>query len=89
MPSTAENLQDFIVQAQKFANDEQGRLHLRYWYRGQADKKWKLTPKLYRPDPDKQQNLGEPSILRKERHLFRDFRLMSASVRAGILRFGR
>jgi FRG domain len=78
-----ENLQHFIVKTQNFASELKGRLHLRYWYRGQADTKWLLTPKLYRMDPDKKEKLDESTILHKERHLFRDFRLMSASIRDG------
>jgi hypothetical protein len=73
------SLTEFVDNASSFAKDEQGRLHLRYWYRGQARDNWELSPKLYRVaglTDDKQ-------ILHKERHLFRDFRLMSASIRQG------
>jgi FRG domain len=73
-----ESLTDFIDKASHFAKDEKGSLHLRYWYRGQARDDWTLTPKLYRGN-----KIDDRKILHKERHLFRDFRLMSASIRQG------
>jgi hypothetical protein len=76
-------LTDFIQETENFAESKKGRSHLRCWYRGHADESWLLVPKLYPRDPNNKKRLNRDAILRQERHLVRDFRLMSASVRAG------
>lgn len=53
--------------------------HLRFWFRGQAKSSWDLKPKLYRVFA----NSGDETILYSERHMVRDFRLMSAGIRRG------
>lgn len=53
--------------------------HIGYWFRGQANEKWPLIPKLFRMF-DKS---DEENILAAERDMVRDFRLMSYSIRDG------
>jgi hypothetical protein len=54
--------------------------HVGVWFRGQPNESWDLVPGVYRDDfPEK----NEEQLLRLERHLARDFRVMSAGIRRG------
>jgi hypothetical protein len=84
-----EKLSDFIEQTRKFAEatgEKQGaRRQARCWYRGQCKVSWTLEPKLYRDriEAAKPTESEVKEILRLERHLVRDFRLISSSLRNG------
>jgi hypothetical protein len=54
--------------------------HIRYWFRGQADASWDLTPGVYRPNFKLTNTADETERLNKERHLTQDFRAMSAGL---------
>jgi hypothetical protein len=71
------NVSDFINTTEQFARPhKEYHSHLRCWYRGEANNLWELTPKLYRNEDLK-------SVLDQERHLMRDWMLISASIRNG------
>jgi FRG domain len=76
---------DMLREAAELAATAQKHRHVRCWFRGQNDSRWKLHPRLYRVDPKDEQRIHEirQEILLKERHLVRDFRHLSASIRKG------
>jgi FRG domain len=51
--------------------------HVRYWFRGQVNHGWPLTPKVYRQFRD------DTKRLPCEQRLNQDFRIMSAGLRTG------
>jgi hypothetical protein len=53
--------------------------HIRFWFRGQSDSAWRLSPGVYRPSFNAK---DEEERLAKERDLTHDFRAMAASLLA-------
>lgn len=51
--------------------------HLRYWFRGQSDATWVLSPGVYRQGFKVS---SEDERLKKEQHIYQDFSVNSASV---------
>jgi FRG domain len=76
---------DMLAAAKKLASRAEKHAHIRCWFRGHGDATWKLHPRLYRVGQTKEQRIGEirDDILLKERHIVRDFRHLSASIRKG------
>ena len=74
------DVKQFVGRTQEFATSRYGNAHLKYWYRGQADATWELSPKLYRPSPT-EPVLNNHAIWKKECSMMRNWRLMSASIR--------
>jgi hypothetical protein len=80
MSEKIESITQFIQKTQAFATSPHGKAHLKYWYRGQADATWTLTPKLYRTAPG-ESPLSNKDTSYKEREMMRNWRLISASIR--------
>jgi len=79
MSEKIESITQFIQKTQAFATSPHGKAHLKYWYRGQADATWTLTPKLYRTAPG-ESPLSNKDTSYKEREMMRNWRLISASI---------
>ena len=61
--------------------------HIRYWFRGQACRKWDLRPAVYRQEFSKKIKSGsgqEEERIRMEQHLLQDFTAISAGLRTDI-----
>jgi hypothetical protein len=80
MSEKIESITQFIQKTQAFATSRYGKAHLKYWYRGQANATWSLTPKLYRRAPG-ESPLSNEDTSYKEREMMRNWRLISASIR--------
>ena len=65
------------IQSSGLSDLKHSHTHIRFWFRGQPDSSWQLTPAVYRPDFHVK---DEDARLNKERHLTQDFRAMSAGL---------
>ena len=70
-------VRDLLQQFQNSGLSDLKHSHIRFWFRGQPDSSWQLTPAVYRPDFHVK---DEDARLNKERHLTQDFRAMSAGL---------
>lgn len=81
MTDTITSLVELLTLLDSHGIASQPDAHVRNWFRGHADRNWKLAPGVYRP------NFGtistEDERLKREQHLFQDFRVLSAGVRKG------
>jgi hypothetical protein len=74
-----ENLSDLIGLVCEI-KEEPLHPHIRWWWRGQADKGWKLHPGVYRANFPETEEWKRIQI---ENHLFQDFRVESAGIIEG------
>jgi hypothetical protein len=75
-----ESLDDLIGLVRGISKEEKIHPHIRWWWRGQADKDWKLHPGVYRPNfPAK----AEWERIQLENQLAQDFRVESAGLIEG------
>jgi hypothetical protein len=82
MKDSIESVQDFIEGVTSFRGGKERHAHLRLWFRGHGDARWKLEPGVYRSTFGAS---NEIERLRKERHLSQDFRVGSAGLREGTM----
>jgi hypothetical protein len=74
---SVESVAALLALLEKMQIDRDRRVHVRYWFRGQAKHGWTLMPKVYRFFTD------DKTRLNTERLLSQDFRVMSAGLRTG------
>lgn len=69
-----------LIEETKLMNEYHS--HLKVWFRGHADNKWKLEPGVYRKGFIESKK-NEDARLNKEQHLSQDFKIFSAGMRVG------
>src|SRR5271166_1778734 len=82
-PQASDFFTDYVTAVENHVKQEKVHQYARWWFRGHPNISWKLEPRVYREgfvSPDSNAQREEQDRQLKERHLFMDFRDMSAGL---------
>jgi hypothetical protein len=79
-PPAVESVSQLLSFIQESIRHKRHHSHIRFWFRGQSNSTWRLSPGVYRPSFNAK---DEEERLVKERDLTHDFRAMAAGLLTG------